>query len=108
MASLADGFGAGPQVSLRAVFDAVESHAAGAIERLTAGEGFSELLVRASENAFALARIHADIWDLVLRNYRLAGLRDIERLARQMLRTEDKLEVLLQAVERMEPRSDTV
>jgi hypothetical protein len=38
----------------------------------------------------------------MLRNLRLAGLRDIDRLARQMTRNEEKLELLWQAVERLE------
>ena len=37
--------------------------------------------------------------DLVLRNLRLAGRRDVVRLARQLARTEDKLERVLQEVE---------
>jgi BMFP domain-containing protein YqiC len=38
----------------------------------------------------------------VLRNLRIAGRSDVDRLARQLARTEDKLELLLQAVERLE------
>ena len=34
---------------------------------------------------------------------RLAGRGDIDRLARQLRRSEDKLELVLQAVERLEP-----
>jgi hypothetical protein len=37
--------------------------------------------------------------DLALRNLRLAGRRDIVRLSRQLARTEDKLERVLQEVE---------
>ena len=40
-----------------------------------------------------------DSADLVLRNLRIAGRADITRLARQLHRTEDKLERLLQEVE---------
>jgi HEPN domain-containing protein len=39
--------------------------------------------------------------DLVLRNLRLAGRADITRLARQLYRTEDKLERVLQEVEQL-------
>jgi hypothetical protein len=76
-----------------------EGEAATGMERLVAGEGFAELLVRVAENAAALSKLNADFWDLVLRNLRLVGRADIERLARQMTSTEDKLERLLQAVE---------
>ena len=46
-----------------------------------------------------MARISSDTADLVLRNLRLAGRGDITRLARQLHRTEDKLERVLQEVE---------
>jgi hypothetical protein len=52
-----------------------------------------------AENAAAIARISSDAADLVLRNLRLAGRADIARLARQLHRTEDKLESVLQEVE---------
>jgi hypothetical protein len=51
------------------------------------------------ENVAALARIGSDCADLVLRNLRLASRADTTRLARQLHRTEDKLERVLQEVE---------
>src|SRR6202035_1204685 len=57
------------------------------------------LLAISGENVAALARIGSDTADLVLRNLRLAGRADFTRLARQLHRTEDKLERLLQEVE---------
>jgi hypothetical protein len=107
MASLPNGLAADPREALRQIADGIEDRTAAAMEQLVAGEGFSELLVRVAENVFALSRIKDEIWDLTLRNLRLAGRRDIDRLARQMLRTEDKLELLLQAVERLEAASAT-
>jgi hypothetical protein len=56
---------------------------------------------RSAENVAALTRIGADCGDLVLRNLRLAGRADVTRLARQLHRTEDKLERLLQEVEEL-------
>ena len=50
-------------------------------------------------NVAAISRIGTEVFDLVLRNLRLAGRGDIVRLARQLHRTEDKLERLLQEVE---------
>jgi hypothetical protein len=44
--------------------------------------------------------------DLVVRNLRLAGRRDITNLAKQIARTEDKLELLLQEVERLQDALD--
>jgi hypothetical protein len=52
-----------------------------------------------AENVAAVSRIGSEIFDLALRNLRLAGRADIVRLARQLHRAEDKLERLLQEVE---------
>jgi hypothetical protein len=68
------------------------------------------MLARVTENVVALSKIRADFQDLALRNLRIAGQADINRLARQLTRTEDKLELVLQAIERLEasrPRSRT-
>ena len=43
-----------------------------------------------------------DVSDLVVRNLRLAGRQDVTSLARQLARTEDKLEQVLQEVERLQ------
>jgi hypothetical protein len=91
---------------LRKIVGGMESEAAAAMEQLVAGEGFARLLVQLTENVVALSRIGRDAGDLVLRNLGMAGLRDIDRVARQLIRTEDKLERLLQAVERLEDASD--
>ena len=63
-------------------------------------DAFGELLARATENILALTRIGNDAADLVVRNLRLAGRRDVNALGRQLARTEDKLEQELQEVER--------
>ena len=106
MGSVASGSARAPQDSIRKLIDAIEGQTATAMERFVASEGFSELLVRLTENVFALAKIRAAVWDLALSNLRLAGRRDIDRLARQLRRSEDKLELLLQAVERLEALPD--
>jgi hypothetical protein len=96
----------GTDDSLRQILGAMESEAAAAMEQLVAGEGFARLLVQLTENVVALSRIGRDAGDLVLRNLGMAGRRDIDRVARQLIRTEDKLERLLQAVERLEDASE--
>jgi hypothetical protein len=78
-----------------------ESEASGLMERMVAGEGFAELLVHMTENAVALSRISADFWDAAVRNLRLAGRADIDRLAGQLANTEEKLERLLQVLEQL-------
>ena len=106
MASPHDGFAAlYPGDGMRQMAEAMEAQTAAAMEQLVAGEGFSELLVRLTENAVALSKIGADFWDFIVRNLRIAGRGDIERLARQLGRSEDKLEQLLQAIERLEASS---
>jgi hypothetical protein len=80
----------------------IEGQTAEAMEQMVAGEGFTELLTSVTENVVAWSKIRSDVGDLVLRNLRIAGHADVNRLARQLARTEDKLELLLQAVERLE------
>jgi hypothetical protein len=94
--------GFGPESSVRRLMAEAEGQTAGAMEQLVAGQGFTELLTRVTENVVAFSKISSDVGDLVLRNLRIAGQADINRLARQLTRTEDKLELLLQAVERLE------
>jgi hypothetical protein len=83
----------------RTWLEGFENEAASGAERLVGGEGFAELLGHLAENAVAVTKISADVWDMALRNLRLAGRSDIDRLARQLAATEDKLESVLQAVE---------
>jgi hypothetical protein len=85
--------------TLRTLYEKVESQTASAMDELVAKPSFGRLLAMSGENVAALARISADAADLVLRNLRIAGRADITRLARQLHRTEDKLERLLQEVE---------
>ena len=66
---------------------------------------FGELLAKVTENALFLVKLGSDAADLVVRNLRLAGRRDITGLARQLARTEDKLELVLQEVERLRSSS---
>jgi molecular chaperone GrpE (heat shock protein) len=86
---------------LRALFEQAESSTARAFEDLAAKPSFGALLATSAENAAALTRIGSDVLDLTLRNLRLAGRADITRLARQLHRTEDKLERVLQEVEQL-------
>ena len=72
-----------------------------AAERVVSRDSFGELLAMATENVVALTRMSFDALDLVWSNLRLAGRRDITRLGRQLGRTEDKLELVLQEVERL-------
>jgi hypothetical protein len=86
---------------LRALYENAESTATRAFEQAVATPSFGALLARSAENVAALSRIGGDVADLVLRNLRVAGRSDITRLARQLHRTEDKLERVLQEIEQL-------
>ena len=91
----------GPDAQVRALFEQTESGTARAFEELVSKPSFGVLLARSAENVAALTRIGADFGDLVLRNLRLAGRADVTQLSRQLHRTEDRLERLLQEVEEL-------
>jgi hypothetical protein len=76
-----------------------EAAFAAAAEKSVQQDAFGELLARATENVMAVTKIAFDIGDTIVRNLRLAGRADIDRLGRQLARTEDKLEMLLQEIE---------
>ena len=88
-----------PTAQVAALYEQFETQAAQASEQLVGSRGFAGLLGQMAENAAALTKLGNDAMDLALRNLRLAGRRDVVRLARQLARTEDKLERVLQEVE---------
>jgi hypothetical protein len=88
-----------PSEQLARLYEEAEAEAAKAGERLVATQGFASLLGQLAENAAALNKLGNDAMDLVMRNLRLAGRRDVARLGRQLGRTEDKLERVLQELE---------
>ncbi len=90
-----------PADEARRLYEEAEGRTARAIEDLVARDSFGELLAKVTENALAVVKMGSDAADLVVRNLRVAGRRDITGLARQLARTEDKLELVLQEVERL-------
>lgn len=95
-----------PEAQVRALYEQAETQNAKAFEEFVSKPSFGWMLARSAENVAALARIGADFADLVLRGFRVASRADTTRLARQLHRTEDKLEMVLQEVERL--RDDLV
>jgi hypothetical protein len=89
------------QLETKRAHEEAEAQTARAFEQLVSRDSFGELLARMTENVVALTKLSSDFFDLVLRNLRIAGRQDVTRLARQLGRTEDKLELLLQEVERL-------
>ncbi|MDO5634844.1 MAG: hypothetical protein Q4G34_08255 [Micrococcus sp.] len=72
------------------------------LEDLVNSRSFGVMLAQAASNMVALQRIGNEVMDLVVRNTRLAGRADVVSLHRQLARTEDKLELVLETVERLE------
>ena len=95
-----------PEEEARRLYEEAESRTAKAAERVVSRESFGEVLAMMTENVVALTRIGFDAMDLVWSNLRLAGRRDITRLTRQLGRTEDKLEQVLQEIERLREQVD--
>ena len=92
----------GPAEQVARLYEQAETQAAKAGERLVGSGGFAWLLGQMAENAAALTKLGNDWMDLVLRNLRLASRRDLVRLSRQLGRTEDKLERVLQELEEVQ------
>ena len=90
-----------PEQELRRLYDDAETRMARAAERVVGRESFGEVLAMLTENAVALTRIGYDAMDLVWSNLRIASKQDLLRLGRRLGRTEDKLELVLQEVERL-------
>jgi len=90
-----------PADETRRLYEEAESRTARAFETLISRDSFGELLAMVTENVVALTKLSTDALDLVLRNMRLAGRQDIVKLARQLGRTEDKIELLLQEIEQL-------
>jgi hypothetical protein len=88
-----------PAAQVSRLYEQAEAQGARASEELVGSSGFAALLGRMAENVAALTKLSGDSLDLVLRNLRVAGRRDVISLARQLARTEDKLERVLQEVE---------
>ena len=79
-----------------------EKATANAMEELVQRDSFGEILARVTENVMGLTKIGFDVLDMTVRNLRLAGRPDLIRVGRQLARTEDKLERVLQEVERLQ------
>ncbi|MEA2453886.1 MAG: hypothetical protein QOI45_148, partial [Thermoleophilaceae bacterium] len=84
-----------PEQEVRRLYEEAETRVARAAERVVSRDSFGELLAMVTENAVALTRIGNEAMDLVLRNLRVASRQDLNRLTRQLGRTEDKLEQVL-------------
>ena len=94
-----------PAEQIKSLYEDSESRTAKAFEELVARDSFGEVLAKVTENVVGLTKIATDAFDLILRNLRVAGRQDIVRLSRQLARTEDKLERVLQEIEGLRAES---
>ena len=91
----------GPE-QFRKIVDDFLAGAAPGLEDVVDSKAYGEMLGQTIGNLVAMNRINSDTMDLTLRNLRLAGRADVVSLHRQLARTEDKLEMVLEVVERLE------
>ena len=91
-----------PVQQARQLAEEAESRTAKAMEEVVSRDSFGEVMALVAGNAVALMRLGSDAADLVVRNLRIAGRRDVVSLHRQLARTEDKLELVLQEVESLQ------
>jgi BMFP domain-containing protein YqiC len=96
--------GADPLAQAYAAYEQLEGRLSTAMDQLVATNGFAEIFTTSATNIMAIMRIVNGGVDQAVRATRLAVRQDITGLARQLARTEDKLERLLQAVEQLEER----
>jgi uncharacterized protein YhaN len=89
-------------------YEQLEGRLSTALDQLVGSNGFADLLASSATNAMALTRLANGTVDQAVRATRLAVRKDVTDLARQLARTEDKLERLLQAVEALQARLDDV
>jgi hypothetical protein len=93
-----------PAEQIQRLYEDAESRAGEAMEGLVASNGFGELLSLLTSNAVAMIKVGGDAADTVIRTLRLAGRSDVARLSRQLARTEDKLELVLQELRYLQDR----
>jgi len=89
-------------------YEQLEGRLSTALDQLVATNGFADLLATSATNVMAMTRLANGSVDRIVRSTRLAARQDVTELARQLARTEDKLERLLQAVELLQERLDAV
>jgi hypothetical protein len=88
-----------PQGDAKRLYQDAESELSDVAEDFVSRPRFANTLALAAENVAATTKIAGEAFDLALRNFRIAGRRDLVILAKQLGRTEDKLERVLQEIE---------
>ena len=99
---MADASGTHGDRPYRQYLDDFLAAASPGLEEVVNSRAFGHMLSQTAGNLVALHRLGNDALDLVIRNARLAGRADVTSLHRQLSRNEDKLEMVLETVERLE------
>lgn len=94
-----------PIDAVKGAAESAEGRFARAMEGLVAHNAFGEVLALVAGNTAAIVKRGTNTADQMVRTMRLAGRRDVVDLARQLARTEDKLERVLQEVERLQDQT---
>lgn len=93
-----------PLAGAYAAYEQLEAKLSTAMDQLVATNGFAELFTTTATTMMAATKMANDAIDQVVRATRLAARQDVTSLAKQLARTEDKLERMLQAIEAIEDR----
>ena len=66
-----------PAAEMQRLYDEAERGTAAALERLVSRDAFGEVLAKSAENVLAVQKLGSDLADMVVRNLRIAGRRDV-------------------------------
>ncbi len=97
-----------PLAGAYAAYEQFESRLSTAMDQLVATNGFAELFTTSASVVLSMTRMANGALDEAVRATRLAARQDVTALARQLGRTEDKLERLLQLVEDVSDRLEVL
>jgi hypothetical protein len=95
-----------PLAQAYAAYEQLEGRLSTALDKVVATNAFADLLATSATNVMAVTRLANGTVDRAVRTTRLAARTDVTDLARQLARTEEKLERLLQLVEALGDRLD--
>ncbi len=91
-----------PLEQIRRAYEETEQRTSQTMEELVSSQGFAEMLSMMVGNAMSVSRISGNVLDDLVRRSHLAGRSDLAGVGRQIGRTEDKLELVLQRIESLE------
>ncbi len=91
-----------PMEQIRRAYEETEQRTSQTMEEVVSSQGFAEMLSMMVGNAMSVSRISGNVLDDIVRRTHLAGRSDLAGVGRQIGRTEDKLELVLQRIESLE------